>query len=233
MVIPMRHMLKTAVISSLLLASSVVTAEGPPVYQVTITNLTNAISFTPILVASHKKGVSIFELGSSASMDLIEIAEAGDTSSLATTLANNPDVADVQKSEGLLGPGDYVTVDVSSTDGARYISVVSMMLPTNDGFVSVNSVKAPRHGAATYFSPGYDAGTETNDEDCDYIPGPTCEEVGEGAGPSPEDDGEGYVHIHRGIHGIGNLDADVYDWRNPVAKISITRKKVSLEEETP
>ena len=226
MVNSMRQMLKTAAISSLLLASSAVTADESSVYQVTITNLTNAITFTPILVASHKKGVSIFELGSAASDDLTAIAEGGNTSFLAATLVANPDVTDVQNSGGLLPPGDSVTVEVSSTDGARYISVASMMLPTNDGFISLNSVKASRSGTATYFSPGYDAGTETNDEDCVNIPGPTCG----GTGSSPEDDGEGYVHIHRGIHGMydgsaTDLAADVYDWRNPVAKISITRKK--------
>lgn len=222
MVNSMRQMLKTAAISSLLLASSAVTADESSVYQVTITNLTNAITFTPILVASHKKGVSIFELGSAASDDLTAIAEGGDTSGLAAILASDPKVIDVRNSGDLLAPGESVTVDVSSTEGARYISVASMMLPTNDGFVSVNSVKAPRHGSATYFSPGYDAGTEINDELCESIPGGgPC---GGGEGFSLED-GEGYVHIHRGIHGIADLDADVYDWRNPVAKISITRKK--------
>ncbi len=34
---------------------------------------------------------------------------------------------------------------------------------------------------------------------------------------------EGYVHIHRGIHGVGDLVAAVHDWRNPVAKITITK----------
>ena len=37
------------------------------------------------------------------------------------------------------------------------------------------------------------------------------------------DDGEGYVHIHRGMHGIGDLAPEIYDWRNPVAAITITR----------
>ena len=35
--------------------------------------------------------------------------------------------------------------------------------------------------------------------------------------------GEGYVHIHAGIHGVGNLNPALRDWRNPVAKISIRR----------
>ena len=56
---------------------------------------------------------------------------------------------------------------------------------------------------------------------CANIPGPACG----GAGPSPDaaEGDEGYVHIHPGIHGIGDLDASEYDWRNPVAVIKIRR----------
>lgn len=212
--------LKAAAISGLLLASSTAFAGKYHVYQVTITNMTNAISFTPILVASHRKGVSIFEAGSPASDGLTAIAEGGNTDPLTAELEADHHVSDVQNSGGLLKPGESVTVEVKAKKGARYISVASMMLPTNDGFIGASSVKAPKHGTATYYSPGYDAGTEPNDEVCANIPGPTCG----GAGPSPEEDGEGYVHINRGIHGIGDLAADVYDWRNPVARISITRK---------
>ncbi len=37
----------------------------------------------------------------------------------------------------------------------------------------------------------------------------------------PDDEGEGFVTIHNGIHGIGGMEAATYDWRNPVAKIVI------------
>ncbi len=67
---------------------------------------------------------------------------------------------------------------------------------------------------------------ELNDELCANIPGPPG--ICGGVGPSPgenNDGDEGYVHIHRGMHGIGDpkLTADVYDWRNPVAKITVIR----------
>jgi len=226
MFIPIRKALQTAVIGSLLLASSAATAdEGEDdddegrVYNVTITNLTNSINFTPILVASTRKGGTIFESGSAASAELTAIAESGDASHLAAALSADG-AADVQNSGGLLRPGESVTVEVRTREHARRISVASMMLPTNDGFIAVQNIKVPKKGSKTVYSPGYDAGTEPNDEVCANIPGPTCG----GAGLSPEVDGEGYVHINRGIHGIGDLAADVYDWRNPVAKITITRK---------
>jgi hypothetical protein len=216
---PMRYALTAAAVSGLLMSSTAATADGPASYHVTITNITNSINFTPILLASHRKGVSLYELGSPASDELTAIAEGGDIAPLTAVLQADSRVADVQDSGGLLGPGESVTVTVSATNGAHNISMASMMLPTNDGFIALNSVKAPRHGTVTYYSPGYDAGTEPNDELCISIPGPSCG----GEGPSPGAGGEGFVHINRGIHGIGDLAPDVYDWRNPVAKITISR----------
>ncbi len=215
----MRYTLATAAISGLLLSSTTANADDDTAYQVTITNITNSINFTPILVASHRKGVSLYELGSPASDELTAIAEGGDTAPLAAVLDADPRVADVQNSGGLLEPGQSITVTVSARRGARFISLASMMLPTNDGFIALNSVRAPRHGSVTYYSQGFDAGSEPNDELCISIPGPTCG----GEGPSPGVDGEGYVHIHRGMHGIGDLAPDIYDWRNPVAAVTITR----------
>ena len=215
---PMRYAL-TAAVSGLFLSSATVSADGNTSYHVTITNITSSINFTPILLASHRKGVSLYELGSAASNELTAIAEGGDIAPLSAVLQDDPRVADVQDSGDLLGPGESVTVTLSATHGAHNISMASMMLPTNDGFIALNSVKAPRHGTVTYYSPGYDAGSEPNDELCISIPGPTCG----GEGPSPGAGGEGYVHIIRGIHGIGDLAPDVYDWRKPVARITISR----------
>ncbi len=212
---------RLALVGALILASSQAQARGNNDYHVTITNLTYSINFTPILVASHRKPVAIFDLGAPAGDDLSAIAEGGDIGPLTTTLNAHSQVVDVQNSGGLLKPGHSVTVIVSGEHGARYISLASMMLPTNDGFIGLDSAEVSKKGSVTYYSPGYDAGSEANDELCANIPGPTCG----GVGPSPgENDGdENYVHIHRGTHGIGDLSASVYDWRNPVARITVTR----------
>jgi hypothetical protein len=214
---------RAALAAGLVIFSSPAFAGGPTTYHVTITNLTHSINFTPILVASHRGDVSIFEPGSPASDDLTSVAEAGDTMPLADTLEADPQVIDVQSSVGLLEPGQSVTVIVDAKRGARRISLASMLLPTNDGFIALDGVRAPRRGSATYFSPGFDAGTEANDEWCMNIPGPTCGNTGMGLSPGENPGDEGYVHIHRGIHGVGDLLAEVYDWRNPVAKIEIQR----------
>ncbi len=215
-----RKFTATAVFAGLVFSSSSAISSGFDSYRVTITNITNSINLTPILVASHRGRISLFELGSAASADLTAIAEGGDTSGLAATLASSHNVVDIQNSGGLLGPGQSVTVTVSAAHGARRISIASMMLPTNDGFIALEGVKAPRKGSVTYFSPGYDAGTEANDEMCVNIPGPTCGGIPFSPGVNPGD--EGYVHIHRGTQGIGDL-TPAKDWRNPVAKITVQR----------
>ena len=69
-------------------------------------------------------------------------------------------------------------------------------------------------------APGYDGGSEINDELCANIPGPHC-----GGAAFSDDDGEGYVHIHPGIFGVGDLQASEYDWKNPIAKITVRRIK--------
>jgi hypothetical protein len=100
-----------------------------------------------------------------------------------------------------------------------------MLIPTNDGFFALNGVRGPSGDEVlTLFSPAYDAGSEVNDELCASIPGPNFTECsGPGGGGKPTGGEEGYVHIHAGIHGIGDLNASMRDWRNPVAQITIRR----------
>ena len=166
-----RKLTGAAVIASFVFASSSALASGSKMYRVTITNITNSITFTPILVASHRKKILIFKLGEPASDALAEIAESGSPAPLAAMLVDSG--ANVSNAgpllspthpnpPGFLFPGESVTVRVSAAHGARRITVASMLLPTNDGFFALNGVKAPKRGSVTYYSPGYDAGSEPN-----------------------------------------------------------------------
>ena len=215
-----RKYLKMAVLAiPFSLAAGLVQADE---YQVTITNLTQAQFFTPILVASHDSGQPVFQPGQPASPELEAVAEGGDTGPLMTLLDGNEDVYDMAVSEGLLAPGASVTVTVEGKRDSRYLSLVSMLIPTNDAFVGVSGVKVPRkkNSPATLLVPAYDAGTEVNDESCAHIPGPVC--GGEGMSAAG---GEGFVSVHAGIHGTGDLAAHTYDWRNPVAAVTIERMR--------
>lgn len=189
-------------------------------YEITVTNVTRGQSFTPILVATHKAGVDLFTEGAPASPELAILAEGGDTAPLAAVLGANPNVLDVTTIPGLLAPGESVTVQVRTQKGFDHISMAAMLIPTNDGFFALNGIVGPKgKGTLSLESPAYDAGSEPNDELCAHIPGPVC--GGEGA--SPNAGGEGFVHIHAGIHGIGTLPAADRDWRNPVAGIIVKR----------
>jgi len=190
-------------------------------YEVSITNLTRGQTFTPILIASHKKGPSLFTLGAQASSELATIAESGNPAPLTTALQATGKTTEVKNSGALLAPGATVTMTIN-TEGAKYLSMASMLIPTNDAFVALNGIRLPKK-ASSHLAIAYDAGSEPNDELCASIPGPVC--GGEGA--SPDAGGEGYVHIHAGIHGAGQdvnvLNASERDWRNPVALIKIKR----------
>jgi hypothetical protein len=193
-------------------------------FEVTVTNLTRGQQFTPILVASHKAGVRLFELGSPASPQLKTLAEEGNVAPLTALLLGNPDVLDVVNSGALLGPGQSVTQRIAVHGGFDNVSVAAMLIPTNDGFFAVNDAEGPNgQDSITVFSPAYDAGTEINDETCASIPGPNFVECGGPGGGGAPGGGEGYVHIHAGIHGIGNFAPANRDWRNPVARITVQR----------
>ena len=74
----------------------------------------------------------------------------------------------------------------------------------------------PHHGNSQVMALAYDAGSEANTELCDFIPGPPC-----GNHVKDSSEAEGYVFVHSGIHGIGDIDAAMYDWRGPVANVVI------------
>lgn len=188
--------------------------------SVTITNVSKT-QFTPLLVATHNSDIAFFEAGAPASDELALLAEGGNIGPLSEVLAASDDVGFTGSSEGLLFPGQSVTIELGADRRFDRLSLAAMLLPTNDAFVALNGVGVPRvlDRPMRYVAFGYDAGSEPNDELCANIPGPTCG----GAGPSPDADGEGYVTISAGIQGNGDLNPVEYDWRNPVAIVTVTR----------
>lgn len=210
--------LKTAYMSTvLILGLSAFSAQADDkMYSVTIKNLTPGQTFTPILVSAHSSGQSIFTLGEAASPELVAIAESGNTGPLQMKLSDMG--SEPVSTGGLLGPGQSVSVTIMAKEDQDYLSLAGMMLPTNDGFIAVNGVKLKK--SRTLMLPAYDAGSEMNDELCAHIPGPHC-----GGAALSVEDGEGFVHIHSGIHGQGDLLANQYDWRNPAVMVKIMRMK--------
>lgn len=191
-------------------------------YEIMITNLTRGQIFSPILVATHKKEVELFELGAPASSELAALAQDGETDGLANKLLSMPAVGNVVvSSSGPLQPGATVTIEIPAVRHFNYISLAAMLVTTNDGFMALNGIKAPiSKYLKTYMSPAYDAGSEANDEMCNYIPGPPCNSHHQASAIASE----GYIHIHAGIQGVGDLAPAEFDWHNPVAKITVRKK---------
>jgi len=148
------------------------------VYSVTVTNITKATQFTPIAAATHTRAIALFELGQPASTELADVAESGSIGALAAALEGSAAVNSVAATEGLLAAGDSVTFEISANRRTRNLSMAAMILPTNDSFMALDTVRLPHYGSVTYRASGYDAGSEPNDELCANIPGPTCNTTG-------------------------------------------------------
>ncbi len=189
-------------------------------YEVTITNLTPGQIFSPIFAVTHNRNQSLFTSGEAATPELAALAQDANTDGLSDLLSNADGVHEVVHGTGVIMPGKSETLVINSQGSAKFLSLVSMLVSTNDAFMAVNRVKLPRRFSMMTV-PAYDAGAEANDESCAYIPGPPCGN----ANSASDVAGEGFVHIHSGIHGIGDLSAAKHDWRNPVAKISIRRMR--------
>jgi len=190
---------------------------GARTYYVTITNLTGGQVFSPPIVFTHNGGVSLFEAGEPASDQLFPLAEDGDTGPLAAALAADPRVFNTVATSDFVPPGTSVTLEITARGRFRYLSAASMLVSTNDAFFAVQNVRVTPWGSRSKTGGAYDAGSEYNSEICDFIPGPPCGNPG----VRDEDQAEGFVYVHSGIHGTGDLDPAAADWRNPVVRITV------------
>ncbi len=228
---------KIALSSALLLSSSLFAAD----IDVKIVNLTKNISFTPLLVTAHSADAQLYAAGQPASASMQMMAEGGNIAGLVTDLttagANNVE----NPAGGLLAPGASTTASLTTDDSNDRLSIVAMMLPTNDGFIGLNNYKIPTTpGVYKVELDAHDAGTEANDEIVNGGGMPNT--PGIPAHPGAEEGfatnatgiagvAEGYVHIHRGnigdfdkTGGMSDLDATTDRFINPVAAVIITVK---------
>ena len=190
---------------------------GGHTYTVTITNLTGGQVFSPPVVASHNHRTSLFTPGQPASDELAQVAEDAYADPLIAALVSSNDVFDVTIGPDVIPPGQTMSVDISARGDFPLVSLVGMLVTTNDAFYAVQDQSI--WGGHTY-ALAWDAGSEGDSEDCAHIPGPPC-----GNAFVANDEGaEGFVYVDRGIHGIADLDPAVHDWRNPVALVTIARK---------
>lgn len=232
----MKSLFKAALATAVLFVSTTVSATD---FNVRIVNLTNGFYLTPLLVTAHPAGNNLFSTGQAASANLQAMAEGGDiagltadVNALGATTAANP-------AGGLLAPASSTNVDLN-TDGTSntQLSIVAMLLPTNDAFAGLNAITVPTQPGTYVFNvPAYDAGTEANDEIVNgggapgapgipVDPGGVAGTNGSGAATT---DANTTVHIHRNAlgdidptGGVSDLDSRVHRWLNPVVRVIVT-----------
>jgi hypothetical protein len=206
------------VLSTALLSSNLIQAET---FEVTITNITAGQVLTPPLTFTHNSQISLFKVGQQAPEYLAPLAEDGN-SGIFSGIDALPQVNSVNIAEGPILPGQSITFNIDANAEYPLITVAGMLASSNDALLSIHDQKLDfSFDSSTYNGVVYDAGTERNSENCDFIPGPPC---GNG-GVRDTDGAEGFVHIHSGIHGIDSLSPEKYSWNNPAAHINIKRVK--------
>ncbi|WP_339617837.1 spondin domain-containing protein [uncultured Gilvimarinus sp.] len=209
-------------------------------YTVEIQNLTRSTFFTPLLVAAHPAENHLFAVGGEASLPLQTMAEGGNIEPLVGEIDGLSGIAVANPAGGLLAAGASATAMFNNDDAPdnNHLSIVAMLLPTNDGFVGLDAMWLPTEpGTYQYMLKGYDAGTEANDELRGSgmpgepgmpVPPPLDPQLGNNGTGMPGE-AEGFVHIHRGVLGDtdsvaggSDIDATRHRWLNPVARVTIT-----------
>lgn len=238
-----RWLLVVVALAATALAAPPAQSASPRTYRVTITNLTSGQPLTPPVVAIHRRGFHVLEVGQPASFGVKEVAENGNNAPLLEALGQHPDVAvAVQAGDGPLVPDgtpgaamfdDRVTFRISAPKAFRLLSFVSMLVCTNDGFTGADGLRLPRERGDRVVARtvAYDAGTEINTEDfadivppCQELIGVSSGEPGTGTSDPALAEG-GVIRPHPGIRGIADLVPEVHGWSEPVARIRIVRVK--------
>jgi len=185
-----------------------------------IINQTFKQPFSPFFVMVHNDQTSpLYARGQPASSALATLSEEGDSSELLSLYENTDGVWTAFQAGGLTLPGSSVEVHITVSDEYPLVTIASMAVNTNDCFVSLNG--AALQSGMVLNTAGNDAGSEVNNEDCSCIPGPACADFEKHDGNCGA--GEGYVHVHRGVHGFEGSDLlpQEVDWRNPMMRVVV------------
>jgi hypothetical protein len=184
-------------------------------WHVTVTNLTGAQPLSPPLFVVHSKQADVWSLGEIATHPVAAIAEDANNAPAESALADLPGVRAVfTGAGGPIPPGASRSYTVESAGNFNRLSVVTMLVNTNDAFTGLDALHLYGDGA-TLRTRAYDAGSEKNNEKAAFIPGPCCNH------PFVRDPEGALIRMHPGIAGVGDLNPAVYGWTGPVARIAI------------
>lgn len=211
----------------------------PPIadatFEVSVTNLTLAQPLSPVAVMLHRAGFNSFIDGETASLALELMAEGGDNTDVLGEVAAAAEHLASGSTAGPVPPSsasDVVSLSFPSDqlDDVR-LSVVTMLVHTNDAFSGVNANNVSNMAVGdsiTFTGPTWDAGTEANDELGVSLPGPDF--GGEGFNAA-RDDRIDRVRFHQGVVTSASVEsglatsslAERHRFDNPTTRITITR----------
>ncbi|MEJ2742739.1 MAG: spondin domain-containing protein [Gammaproteobacteria bacterium] len=205
--------------------------DGDRTYDIQIVNLTHNQPFSPAAIIAHTSGYTPFTESEAASNALEQLAEGGDNAAFileaqtATQYVDHATTALIAAKSA----SDSVTIEVpsSQTDDIK-LSVVTMLVNTNDAFTGVNAADLSDLAVSDTLiiqGPTWDAGTELNTESVGTIPGPADNGTGY---VTTRDDLYDRVHIHPGVitadDGLStSVLNDDHRFLNPSSRIVITR----------
>jgi hypothetical protein len=175
---------------------------------------------SPPLIVVHTNKVDLFSVGEPANQAVADMAEDAIGATGIGLLSGNPDVSYVDQPGGPILPGQSASYEVETRANSHLLSLVTMLVNTNDAFAGLDAVRLTGQGSE-YHALAYDAGSEVNDQLQASIPGPCCGDTGRNG-----TDEFGVIAHHPGIQmGVGDLDPAVWGWpaSQPVARISIER----------
>lgn len=211
-------------------------------YRVRIFNLTSGQPLSPPVAATHKTGITMFQVGRRASNPLEAIAEDGNQAPMVALFSASSRVTQVVDVGRPLTPigKTVVTPDGTFTPTATFtiggapgdfFSLATMLICTNDGFTGLDRAALPASGLVAYVTNGYDSGTEDNTEVSQDLVDP-CSGLGPVTLPGDPDGNiddavnttpPQLIQHHPGISGVGELTVTSHGWLNPVMLVLIER----------
>jgi len=195
-------------------------------YKVSLKNITSAQPFAPaaIIVENSSTDFNAYKIGQVSSLGLETLAESGNPQVLLDE-ANTEEVLYTNSFDGLTTPGSTGEIVFTVDNENLKLSILSMLVKTNDAFVAANDIDLNFTGTKTFNLNVYDAGTEANDELATTVPGLT----GEGFN-AQRNDTNNFVTLHSGLvtvdDGLSSSALSFSDrWDNPAAVLTIERIK--------
>lgn len=215
--------------------------------SVTLEN-TSTMAISPPVVIVHEAGYTPFLVGAEAPAEVVPLAEDGDASELAVVARVAEGVHAVVVAEGPLPPGGRVTLEVPVGAETPYLTVLGMLVTTNDAFAHVtidireatmmedgmsddgmsgDGMASDGMGDAmgmTGHAPPADGLVRVYDAGSERDTEACSDIPGPpcgSAGVRVSDGAEGHVALDGGILGVGDLDPSEWDWRNPVLDVQV------------